>query len=324
SVDHDDMNARVKLGLIRMELKDYDGAITSFKAILEKNPESDRIHYYLGSVYEETKRFKEAIGELSQIPKDSKLFSEAALHVAYLYKMLGDTDQASAYLRKQIDSGADVAGFYVLNANIEEEAGRVPEAVAILERGQTKFPKDEKILYYLGSLYDRQGRIDLGLAQMEAIIGINPDNIDALNYLGYTWTTQGIKFAEAEANIRKAMKLKPDNGYIRDSWGWYLFVRGRTGEAVVELEKAVALKPNEPTIIEHLADAYVKSNLWEKALQNYEIAARLVSDKDLKAKIDEKINHLRTVVVRAGPSITPVSNERVPAAAASAPHPISR
>src|SRR4029077_7612526 len=149
---------------------------------------------------------------------------------------------------------------------------------------------DEKIRYYLGSLYDRQGKADKGMDQMEAILKVNPDNVDALNYIGYTWTMKGVRLNDAEKLLRRALVLRPDSGYIQDSWGWYLYVRGRTNEAVVELEKAARLKPNESTILEHLADAYMRSNLRQKALLRYRDAAKYAEDDDSKRKLQDKVD----------------------------------
>lgn len=57
----------MKLGLIQMEMRKYDKAIQIFKMVLEKNPEADRIHDYLGSIYEETKQADLAMQELKLI-----------------------------------------------------------------------------------------------------------------------------------------------------------------------------------------------------------------------------------------------------------------
>jgi tetratricopeptide (TPR) repeat protein len=100
------------------------------------------------------------------------------------------------------------------------------------------------------------------------------------------------------------MALRPNNGYIQDSWGYYLFIRGRTGEAVVELEKAARLKPNESTILEHLGDAYLRSNLREKALLEYSEAAKFADDDSVKHEVETKRDHLTQELVQGG------SNER--------------
>ncbi len=298
--DPEDMNVRVKLGLVQMELKNYEKAVATFKTILTKNPESDRIHYYLGSLYEEMSRPDEAISELKQIGPASRLFSEAALHVAFLLKQAGKLSEAKAFILDAIQKSPRTPTFYLFQASLEEEAKNLALAVDILESAVKQFPDDEKLRYYLGSLHDRRGEIERSLDQMEQILKINPDNVDALNYIGYTWTVRGMRLADAEKLIRRAMSLRPNNGYIQDSWGWYLFTRGRVSEATVELEKAVRLKPTEATILEHLGDAYLKSNLREKALQRYREAAKHAEDVETRKKIDGKARNLRQDLVRSG------------------------
>lgn len=302
NADPDDMNVRVKIGLIRMETKEYDKAIASFKYILTKSPDSDRVLYYLGSVYEEIKQFDQAITTLKKIKPASKLFSDSALHVAYLLKQKGDVAGAHDYIRDCIAQSPEVANFYIFQASLEEEAKDLKKATVTLEAAVKHFPEDEKILYYLGSIYDRQGNPGKGVEYMESILKVNPDNVDALNYIGYTWTIQGVRMSDAEKLLKHALALKPDNAYIQDSWGWYLFVRGRVSESVVELEKAVQLKPNESTILEHLADAYLKANLEEKALIKYRDAVRFADETDAEArhKLESKVKDLTRVLAEKG------------------------
>ena len=235
----------------------------------------------------------EAIAELRAIRPGSKLYPDASLHVAYLMKQSGRSGEAKGFIRDAISKSPETSGFYVFEASLEEESKNISAAVTVLESAVKKFPEDEKIKYYLGSLYDRQGEVDKSLEQMEAILKINPDNVDALNYIGYTWTNRGVRLADAEKLLRKALKLKPDNGYVQDSWGWYLFTRGRLNEAIVELEKAARLKPNEATILEHLGDAYVRSNLREKALMQYGDAMKFADDAEAKRKLELKMETLK-------------------------------
>lgn len=297
ATDPDDMNSKVKLGLLYMETKEYEKAVTLFKGILTKVPDSDRIHYYLGSLYEEMKKTDLAMEELMKIQPDSKLYSEAALHVASLKKQAGAW-RAKKYIDDCISKSPNVSGFYLFKASLVEEEKDYPGAIAILEDASKRFTEDERILYYLGSLYDRQGNIDRGLEKMEQILKINPNNVDALNYLGYTWTLKGIRTADAEKVLKKAISLKPENGYVQDSWGWFLFTQGRVEEAIVELEKAAKLRPNESTILEHLADAYLRQNLREKALAKYREAVQNSEDAAARQKIEAKMNILETEIAQ--------------------------
>jgi uncharacterized protein HemY len=56
------------------------------------------------------------------------------------------------------------------------------------------------------------------------------------------------------------------------------------------LEKAVTLVPDDPTILEHLGDAYLKTNNKTKALEYYRRS--LLHKKKNKGDIEKKIETL--------------------------------
>ena len=308
--DPEDLNARVKLGLIQMDLKQYESSIKIFSEILEKNPESDRIQFYLGNAYELNKQNDKALHHFKKIDPSSSLYSDATLHCVNLVKQTSGLVEARAYLLESTVRAPMIRNFYIYQASLEEDDRKLEKAIQILEGALEKFPKDERIQYYLGTLYDRTGQVDKSLEKMESILKVNPENVDALNYLGYTWTIQGVRLGEAGRVLKKALQLRPQNGYIQDSWGWYLLTMGKTREAIVELEKAAKLKPKEATILEHLADAYLKSNLRQKAQVKYEEAVQYADSEEIKKKIENKIENVKRELARqTGPN----TRERLPA-----------
>lgn len=315
--DPSDLNTRVKLGLIQMEIKQYPQAIHTFKSILEKNPDSDRVNYYLGNIYEELKDRELAAQYLQKIKPDSKLYADAVLHSAILMKESGKVQEVKAYIKDVIERSPGFVNFYIFQASLEEESKDLNEAIRILELAVKKFNEDERVRYYLGNLYDRIGEAQKGIEQMEAILKVNPNHVDALNHVGYSWTTQGIRLNEAEVLLKRALELRPNNGFIKDSWGWYLFVRGRLEEAVLELEMAVSLNPHESTILEHLADAYLHSNRFDKALVRYKDAVKYADSEEAKKKLENKVNDLQTSLAQknsteknGSPTRMPASNSR--------------
>jgi len=311
--DPDDLNAKVKLGLVHMELKNYDRSIKIFRELIEKNPESDRLRFYLGSLFEELGRHDEAVAELKQVPAGSKLYTDSVLHAANLMKNSGKMADAKSFLKESIAKSPKTAQFYVFLASMQEDEKDTDGAIGTLERAYGQFPEDERVLYYLGSLYDRQGDTKRGLAKMEQLLFVNPKNVDALNYIGYTWTIQSVKLDQAEDYLRQAMQLRPNNAFITDSWGWHLFTRGRVSESIVQLERAVSLKADEATILEHLGDAYARANLQEKALATYEKAAKYAEDSKMKEVIAQKMESVKTILVQSGRLPAPRESARSPA-----------
>jgi Flp pilus assembly protein TadD len=92
------------------------------------------------------------------------------------------------------------------------------------------------------------------------------------------------------------LKLKPNDGYITDSLGWVLFHKGQFKDAVVTLEGAYKLKPDESIIAEHLGDAYLRNSLRDKARQMYVRAVNLESDETNITKIKQKIANIDSTV----------------------------
>ena len=60
--------------------------------------------------------------------------------------------------------------------------------------------------------------------------------------------------------LRKAVELRPNDGYIVDSLGWAHYKLRQYPEAAETLEKAINLKPADPILNDHLGDAYWRVN----------------------------------------------------------------
>jgi len=61
---------------------------------------------------------------------------------------------------------------------------------------------------------------------------------------------------------------------------------------VEQLEKAVELTVDDPTIIEHLADAYEKSGKQDRAVTRYRDALKHTKEAEQTKRIREKIQRL--------------------------------
>ncbi|MGE4232802.1 MAG: tetratricopeptide repeat protein [Bacteriovoracia bacterium] len=310
--DPENLNVKVKIGLIYVERQWFDKAEKQFKDILQKTPDSDRVRYYLASVLEEQKKFDEAINEFRAVPQDSTLWIDSALHVALIYKLQGSDSKSMEWTDRLIEQNPKVAQFYLFKASLLEDQKLLAEAAATLETVRTTFGSDEKILYYLGSLYDRIGKTEDALSCMQAILDVNPENAHALNYVGYTYLSRKEHLADAGRLIKKAVKLLPNDPYIRDSYGYYLLVMGKTKAAIIAFEQAYKLKADELIIVQHLGDAYLKLNLKQKALQKYIEAVSLNPDAQETTNLQKKIKGLQKAL-GLKPTVTDEDSQRMPA-----------
>ena len=124
---------------------------------------------------------------------------------------------------------------------------------------------------------------------MQAALELEPDQPLVLNYLGYSWVDQGMNLAEAEAMLRRAVDLRPDDGYIVDSMGWAYYRLERFEEAVRYLERAVELRPDDPVINDHLGDAYWQVGRHREARFQWQRALTFEPEEDQVALIERKL-----------------------------------
>ncbi len=110
-----------------------------------------------------------------------------------------------------------------------------------------------------------------------------------LNYLGYSWLDQNINIPEAFDLIKKAVRLKPNDGYIIDSLGWGYYIQKDYEQALKHLEKAVELRPEDPTLNDHLGDVYWRLGRKLEAQFQWTQALTLSPEPEDEAKIKKKL-----------------------------------
>jgi Flp pilus assembly protein TadD len=120
-------------------------------------------------------------------------------------------------------------------------------------RGLGAFPDDGALLYARSLTWERRDDIARAEADLRKVLVAEPDNVAALNALGYTLADRTTRYGEALQLIDRARVAEPDNPAIIDSYGWVLYRLGRTREALVELRRAFTMQ-KDPEIAAHLGE----------------------------------------------------------------------
>lgn len=199
------------------------------------------------------------------------LSSETAFLQAAVLAAQAKTE--TAVLIRSLESAFDSSSsgpIGILLARSYAMNGRETEAAIILEKLTESRPEEFEPLWLLALVYQELGRIDDALTAMLRVVKLDPANAEALNYVGYTWVEQGVHLDRAEEFIRRALTADPENPQYIDSLGWLFYQRGVYDLAKSYLEKAHFLLPEEPTILEHLGNVYVKLGRDAEAIIMYE------------------------------------------------------
>ncbi|HYJ13999.1 MAG TPA: tetratricopeptide repeat protein, partial [Candidatus Limnocylindria bacterium] len=84
----------------------------------------------------------------------------------------------------------------------------------------------------------------------------------------------------------------PNDGFYIDSLGWVYYQKGDYPRAVEHLERAVELTVDDPTIIEHLGDAYEKAGRVDRAVLRYRESLKHSKEAEQTKRVREKIQRL--------------------------------
>ncbi|MGH7230683.1 MAG: tetratricopeptide repeat protein [Nitrospiraceae bacterium] len=261
----DDLDAQLRAGLIYGELKDYPKAIERLNKILGERPTELRIRDYLGLMYEEVKEYEKAIHAYETNLKIQPAYVEGHLHMGFLLYRLKRSEDALLHLSEAVRLNPKQADAHLLLGLTYLQNEQYALASRAFEQGILHNPENPDLHFNLGTAYDKLNRFDDVVRAMESTLRLDPKHTDALNYLGYSYAERGIKIPEAISLIKRAISLKPNNGYYVDSLGWALFKMGLLDEARAEITKATVLVKDDPVIYEHLGEIYLKQNLVQEA-----------------------------------------------------------
>ncbi|WP_372654039.1 tetratricopeptide repeat protein [Halobacteriovorax sp.] len=275
NIDSSDLNLKVRLGILYADSKRYADAKGIFKEILAAVPKSDKVLYYLGTLYQQTGELDSAVSYYSKVPEESSLFHESNIQIAQILQASAiEQDDARSKLVSFVNERADKhmalrVELRVLLAGFYENEGDLQEAVGELEKIKNEKTFNEGHEYYFAALLEKVNRFDKAKEVIEQLLVKNPENPHALNFLGYSLLERGEDLDRAFSLISKAVELKPDDGYIRDSLGWFYYKTGQYEKALVEIKKAWTLVNTDVVITKHLAMIYTKLKNFRKAKEFY-------------------------------------------------------
>jgi tetratricopeptide (TPR) repeat protein len=224
------------------------------------NPKSDMILLQLASIAEQQMLPEEAIALYGKISDASPIKRAAELQIGLNLADLKQYDEAIKHLRIALEQDKTdmraylaLGGVYSGQENYKAASEVYDEAAASLS---APVRANWNIFYQRGIAYERLKQWDKAEPNFRKALELYPDQPQVLNYLGYSWVDMNRNLDEGLDMIKRAVELRPSDGYIVDSLGWAYYRLGRFEEAVTELERAVSLKPDDPVLNDHLGDAY--------------------------------------------------------------------
>ena len=263
------------LGIVAMEVNRLDESERYFLRLnkLDQGYASDS-SFYLGNLAEEYHKDPDAaIKWYSKVDRGDK-YLESQIRIALLLAKKGDISEARGQLSAITPrSPGELLRIYLADGQILRDAGRIQDAIDVFTSGLEELPDNNDLLYARAMTSERIGRYDVMEKDLKQILARDPDNVDALNALGYSLADHTKRYQEAFGYIQRALELQPDSYFILDSMGWVHYRLGNYQKAVSYLRRALDAS-SDSEIAAHLTevlwvmgDKQGAREVWDKALK---------------------------------------------------------
>ena len=249
----------------------------------------------IANLFEDLKRSDEAMRAYQLVPPSSPMRESAEIQSALELDALGHNDDATAKMRDIVAAHPKDPDAWSALGSLQRSAKKYSDAADSYDKAIAEIPAPDRsnwtLFYFRGICFERSKQWPKAEADFKKALDLYPDQPQVLNYLGYSWVDQGVNLDEAFKMLRRAVDLRPNDGYIVDSLGWAHFKLGHYQEAADTLEKAIDLKPADPVVNDHLGDAYWRVNRRIEAHFQWNHARDMKPETDDLPKILDKIAH---------------------------------
>lgn len=278
------------VGILSLHLNDVATAEKHLKHFMTLGRgEQDAARFYLGQIAEQAGRNDEALDWYRAVAAGEQKVP-AHVRAAQLLVQQNKLDEAREQIAIARASTPTDTRLITAEAQLLREGGRFTEGYALLSAALEAQPDDPDLLYETALAAEKLNETATMERHLRRLIKLKPDDALAYNALGYSLVDRNVRLAEAMQLIDKALALKPDDPFILDSKGWALFRQGRANEALTTLQKAYALKP-DAEIAAHIGEV-----LW--SLGRHDEAIKLWRDATL---VHPKNEALATTIKRFVP-----------------------
>lgn len=258
------------LGILSVELEDLEAARDYFTQLRDTGERQGDSAYYLGQVEDIAENKETAVSWYRKVDGEHAL--DARIRIAQMRAEQGRVGRAREILQQLRDQWPqDALTIYLIEAQILADLDLLREAMAVYDEGAAAFPGDPDLLYARGLHALGLNRLDILERDLKSILAEDPDHADALNALGYSLADRTDRFEEARAYVERALALKPDDPAVLDSMGWIHFRLGNPEQAVDYLRKALALMP-DGEIAAHLGEVLWALGKRDEAWDTWEEA----------------------------------------------------
>ena len=242
------------LGSARFNAGEYGPAAEALARALDADPQNTNARRMLALAHFNTGDFGRAAALLTD---DSGRERDPSLQYTYGVALVRSdrAGEAEAVFRRMLRDHGNRPELLVILGQAHAQQGDFDAAVRSLEQARTLDPAVADASATLGLIHLKRGRLDEAEAALREELRANPRHLQARHLLATVLDLNG-RPGDAEKLLRGVLAEQPSFGNARYLLGKILLAAGEVSQAVLQLEAAVRLAPDDPTYHYQLAQAY--------------------------------------------------------------------
>lgn len=287
-------------GVAAFNAKNYEKAVTEFKAVVDQNPGGHRGHYMLGASLQRLGRKEEALGHLRKAydlnPND--VATKFELGKAYLaVRKYREVTELMANTDVSAMQPAQKAAFYQIRGEAYLRTDNVDAAMADFSNLAKAMPKDSNVQYSLATVALKADQLDVALAALSEAVRLDPADKDKKKAYANALLKQGRSTPDKEAKkqaYRKAAEVAGQMVAADPSFDNLMLKMsaelgaGSYAEAARTGEAARAKNSKDWLVLFYLGQSYTMSDQFDKSVAPLQEALKLAPEAD-KKKIHQQL-----------------------------------
>ena len=199
-----------RLGLSRIELKQFEEATTALNEAAKEKPQDIKTNYYLAQAYEKANQYEKAeeiyklLAQLS--PEEADKYYKTIL---FMHDKAGNHEKAIEAARSIIELKPDSIGDIYNLGLMYQKLKKYDEAIKTFNEVLAMNPADQYSHSNIGYIYYIQNKYTKSIAAFKKFVKLSPDSADGWFYIGIC-NMQLKKFDAALEPLQKTIELRFD------------------------------------------------------------------------------------------------------------------
>ncbi len=259
------------LGILFLELKNYDAALVNINKAIEIYSDFDNAYNTRGAYYDELNQPEQAIADFTTALSINPGNTISLNNRGVLYAKIGKYDLAEKDLMRSLVIDPNYVDPYLNLAHVRKDLGDIKGAIPYLNQALQINPKLPEALNNRGLANAYLNNFEAALKDFEQLKTIDPQSTDTYINRGTILLNQK-RYLEAIENYTEGIGIAPDNMFLFLNRGAAYLMNHQEDQAIKDFSTVIQHDPEQPSAYYYRAFCHINLKNYPEALKDAQAA----------------------------------------------------